>query len=450
MTHADAMSSANDRFMRCGVDRILLRSAESSIRRSELVEGLRLRRLSGVTPERIERARRHFAASISAQPPPLRASDFIDEFVRDLLNERARCDLRFGFLDCTVMRPGERRSGSFKDYVTFAFLDRIAAGEIPREVQSVSTGNHAFAVTNAVRCVNQDRGLSIRVTATMDIGASEAKKKKIRDAGGTVREFRPLFNGKSGFVWRLLNAAHSWLMRTGLIRGTPIRTYKEAEDIVNAEAESDPRCMRIPHDDDATACGYSVMALEILEAMRTLGFTPDDRLEADWTVLCPLGSGGLLRGMLEFAAFPSVRTYGVSAPPARMMFDSLRTGDVLRLDLPADPTFRSDGIVATTEPTAYRAAKELADGALLVRDEDAFMATALLFAAGMEVEPTSGLPLAAAILHGDLIAPSRWVLSPLTGRYMSDAVRNSLRDASRDCDAVARYFRRRLEETASC
>lgn len=409
----------SDKFKQTGTDRIILRNQNKEKRLKEISEGMKLRRQSGVTPQKISRARGLFKKYISSLPSPLIHSQKLDDFVKSLLPGKYRNELKIFLLDATVMRKNENRSGSFKDYVPIALYDEIEKGNIPRLVHTVSTGNHAFAVTNAAAVVNKKLGLKVQAVATMDKGAAEHKKQNIRDFGGMVREE---------------------------YKSKPIMSYKEAEDIVNEETANDQTTLRIPHDDKQTACGYAILAREAEEQLIKAGINPADYNENELVILSPLGSGGLQRGLLELMIYPNIKVYGVSAPPAIMTYESIRLNEAQRWDMPSDPDFRSDGIMATTEASALLAIKQLAEGALLVRDEDASIATALLFWIGCETEPTSGLPLAALILHHDLFKNTKTVVIPLTSRHIEKQIAEQLRLQSTNLYGIQAYFKRRLEE----
>jgi len=345
-----------------------------------------------------------------------------------------------------VMRKDEHRSGSFKDYAPIELYESVASGSIPKEVHTVSTGNHAFAVANAAHRVNEIHGLSIKVIATMDKGAYPHKKDNVRSKGAIVREVNPYLFLKKGFPWNVINLIYRVMTYLHLMPKKSIRSYKEGEDVVNFEAEIKKDAMRIPHDNRYTARGYAVMVIEALKQMKTEGIDIENLHGDEIAALVPLGSGGLMRGWLELTALLDAPVYGVSTPPATSVFDSIRNGKALREEVPSDLSFKSDGILATTEETALRAIIQMGAGALLVRDKDAFMATALLASHGITVESTSGLPLAAAILHRDLFRETTHILIPLSSRHVHKSHKDEMQSLIDRPEEIEEYFRKRQKE----
>lgn len=445
MSDAPIPSADSSLFAEKGVDRILLRSNDPAKRREEIRAGTVLRRAEGITPERIARARSLFASYISPLPPPLLEQEGVNAFAARIMNRRDD-PIRIHFLDTTVMRQGEYRTGSFKDYAPIELYERVERGDIPREAHTVSTGNHALALANAVQRVNAVRNLHIQAIATMDKGACEHKKQNVRNKGGIVREYYVAFFEGEGIFIRCFNVCCRILTALHLLPLRPVRSYKQGEDLVARTIAHDPAVMRLPHDNDSIASGYAIMALEALEQLKQQGV--DGTSCEEVCALVPLGSGGLMHGWLEIAAQCGGRVYGVSTPPATSVFQSLRVHEVLRVEVASDPAFKSDGILATTEPGAFRAICHMGEGALLVRDHDAFMATALLAAYGILVEPTSGLPLAALMLHTDLFAGCRHAVIPLSSRHIHAGHNEEMQPYVRDIPLIEEYFRERREDIA--
>lgn len=395
------------------------------------------RRSEGVTPQAIEDARVLLRKYLSPHPSPLTIHTVLSSEASEILGR----PMTIAVIDATAQRPDEHRTGSFKDYAPIELYARAERGDIPREVHVVSTGNHALATVNAAARVNAVRGANIRAIATMDIDASAAKKQAIREAGGTVREHVPLMHDPQSAFDRMLCLAYDWLVRCGILRGKGIRSYKEGEDIVNAMTSDD--CMRIPHDNVYTANGYSVLAVEAIEQLAAMGIDVTKRAPGSIATFAPMGSGGLMRGWLEWSARTTAMVFGVSAPPATSTFDSLREGRPLRIEVPSDSAFACDGILATTESSAFDEIRALADGALLVHDMDAVVASGLLLHCGFVSECTSGLPLAGLFLHDDLVTDAGLSVIVLTSNHLDPRHRATLERWAEDPDAIRRYFAQR-------
>ena len=392
------------------------------------------RRAHGVTDERIAHARELLRTYVSPLPSPLTLHRDLSAVVSSILGRT----IAVAVIDATAQRPGEHRTGSFKDYAPIELYERVRSGTPPDEVHVVSTGNHALATVNAVMRVNALHGTHVRAIATMDIDASAAKKNAIRRAGGVVREHAPLLRDPRSRAARWLCRTYDALVAQGWLRGSPIRSYKEGEDIVNAMTS--PRCMRIPHDNLFTANGYAVLAVEAIEQLQACGIDPVHAAPGSIVALAPMGSGGLMRGWLEWSAQTTATVLGVSAPPATSTFDSLREGRALRIDVPSDSAFACDGILATTEESAFREIRDLADGALLVHDMDAVVASALLLRCGFVSECTSGLPLAGLLLHDDLAPDARCAVMVLTSNHLDPRHRATLDAWAADLNAIREYI----------
>ncbi len=433
-THAAPQLSA----MRIpSTDRILLTTTPQ--RRAQAVAR---RRERGVTEEHIAQARELLRTYVSPLPSPLTLHTDLSTVVSSILGRT----IAVAVIDPTVQRTGEHRTGSFKDYAPIELYERVRSGTPPTEVHVVSTGNHALATVNAVMRVNALHGTRIRAVATMDIDASAAKKSAIRRAGGVVREHVPLLRDPRSGAARWLCRTYDALVARGWLRGSAIRSYKEGEDIVNAMTS--PQCMRIPHDNLFTANGYAVLAVEAIEQLHNCGVDPTHAAPGSIVALAPMGSGGLMRGWLEWSARTNAMVLGVSAPPATSTFDSLREGRALRIDVPSDSAFACDGILATTEESAFREIRDLADGALLVHDMDAVVASALLLRCGFVSECTSGLPLAGLLLHDDLAPNAQCAVIVLTSNHLDPRHRATLEAWAADLDAIRAYILARRRGTA--
>ena len=114
-----------------------------------------------------------------------------------------------------------------------------------------------------------------------------------------------------------------------------------------------------PFDDENVIAGQGTIALEILKDL--------DNIDA---IVVPVGGGGLISGIAYTAKQirPSVKVYGVQVAGAPSMYNSIRDGEIERLD---SVSTIADGI-AVKQPgeNTYAIVKEYVDEIALVTDDE--------------------------------------------------------------------------------
>src|SRR3989338_6139360 len=330
---------------------------------------------------------------IIRHPTPLYHSTQLDHVVSGLMGHRV-----FLYLKDESKNPTE----SVKDRAPIAFYEAVARGRIPSVVTTFSNGNLGSAITWAVKAAQRHtRHLHPDLTVAqvvMDQRVPYFKRRFIRHHVGHIQDYRDI---------------------------DPIESYRDAEDIVLGDMKDGSReALLVSHADPHTLAGYATMAEEVGDQLRRqYALNPLSLKAGEMALLAPLGSGGLLAGLLHLKTlFPHVATYGVAAPPAQMAFDSLVEKSLMRRSIPADANPYVYGTLVTPEAHALNLIQRQASGALLVSDYEALLGTVLLREAGFHVDSTSGLALAGLLMHRDLFSQTHTVILPLAGASQDTAL----------------------------
>jgi len=247
-----------------------------------------------------------------------------------------------------------QRGGAFKIRGASNFLLSLTPAERARGVVTFSSGNHAQAVAIAAA------HLGVAATIVMPEDAPKAKLHSTEAYGPKI-----VFHN---------------------------RHTESREKIAQRIADETGAVILPSYDHPWIIAGQGTAALELLEQAPELD-----------TLLVPLGGGGLLSGTLLAAKKikPGIRVYGVEPALANDWDLSLRADK--RIEIASPPTL-ADGL-RTTIPghITFPLVRSLADGVLLVSEEEIketmrFLLTRLK----LLVEP-SGVVAAAAVLHGKLL-----------------------------------------------
>jgi threonine dehydratase len=264
-------------------------------------------------------------------------------------------------LKCESMQ----RTGSFKARGALNAMMQLTDAERARGVITVSTGNHAQALSWAAAVVGSD------CVVVMPDVASAAKIEATRGYGGRVE----------------------------LVSGETIRAFHRAEQLASAG-----RVMVHPFGDPRVAAGQGTVGLEILEQ--------SDDFDA---VVVPIGGGGLISGVAAAikAARPHVRVIGVEPDGAPTMRKSLDAGSPQQIP----PKTVADGLAApTVSPLTLDVVKRFVDDVVLVTDEEILAALRDVLAyAKLVAEPAAAAGVAALLSGKIKLDPGARVVAILTG-----------------------------------
>ena len=265
-----------------------------------------------------------------------------------------------------------QRTGAFKARGALNFLSRLSDGEVARGVVTHSSGNHAGAVALAAKL----RG--VRAIVVMPTTAPAVKVEGARSLGADVR-----------------------------FAGT---TSLERRECAEALAADEGLAMVPPHDHAAIIAGQGTVGLEVVE----------DWPEVDM-VLVPIGGGGLASGVAAAVRRlrPASRITGVEPAGGASMSAALEAGAPVTL---ASTASIADGLLPVRAgELPYRHVAELADGVVLVEDDDILDATRFLLLRHRLVVEFSGAATTAALLSGAVDAKDRRVAVVLSGGNLDPA-----------------------------
>ena len=252
--------------------------------------------------------------------------------------------------ECFFKCENLQRGGAFKMRGAANFLLSLTPEERRRGVVTFSSGNHGQAVAIAAE------QLGTAATIVMPEDAPKAKMEATRSHGARIITYD--------------------------------RKRENREEIGRRLSAETGAAIVPPYDHPWTIAGQGTVALELLEQV------PD--LDA---IVVPLGGGGLLSGVLIAAkgVNSALKIFGVEPQVANDWALSLARKE--RVEIPMPPTI-ADGL-RTQKPgeITFPIVKGLADGVLLVSEEEMKAAIRfLLTRLKLLVEP-SGAVAAAAVLN---------------------------------------------------
>jgi threonine dehydratase len=243
-----------------------------------------------------------------------------------------------------------QRGGSFKIRGALNFLKSLDPAERAGGVVALSSGNHAQAVAMAAA------HLGMAATIVMPTDAPKAKL-------ASTQAFSP----KIVFFDR----------------------EREDREVIAGRIARETGAIVLPSYDHAwIVAGQGTAAVELLEERPALD-----------AIVLPLGGGGLLSGTLLAAKAmrPGIKVFGVEPELANDWHRSLRAGERVRI---APPATIADGL-RTPIPgeITFPIVRALAEGVLLVSEEEIKAAMRFLLTRMKLLTEPSGAVAAAALLH---------------------------------------------------
>ena len=276
-----------------------------------------------------------------------------------------RLGKRSGDVHLKLKCESMQRTGSFKARGALNAMMQLTDAERTKGVVTVSTGNHAQALSWAAALVGSD------CVVVMPDVASPAKIEATRAYGGRVE----------------------------LVSGETIRAFQRAEQLA-----SEGRVMVHPFGDPRVAAGQGTVGLEILEQSQDFD-----------AVVVGIGGGGLIAGVATAikAARPHVRIIGVEPEGAPTMRKSLDAGSLQQIA----PKTVADGLAApTVAPLTLEAVKRFVDDVVLVTEAEILAALRdLLVYAKLVVEPAAAAGVAALLSGKITLSRGARVVAILTG-----------------------------------
>jgi threonine dehydratase len=290
----------------------------------------------------------------TAAPPALddirQAAARIQKFVHRTPVMSSRLFNAAAGLECFFKCENLQRGGAFKMRGAANFLLSLTPEERKRGVVTFSSGNHGQAVAIAAE------QLGVDATIVMPEDAPASKMEATRSHGARIITYN--------------------------------RQRESREEIGRQLAAETGAAIVPPYDHPWTVAGQGTLALELLDDI------PD--LDA---IVTPLGGGGLLSGVLIAGKGlqPRLKIFGVEPEVANDWALSLDRKE--RIEIPIPPTI-ADGL-RTQKPgeVTFPIVQRLADGVLLVSEDEMKQAICFLLTRLKLVVEPSGAVAAAAVLN---------------------------------------------------
>lgn len=185
-----------------------------------------------------------------------------------------------------------------------------------------------------------------------------------------------------------------------LVEGCYDDAYNKALEL----KESEGYTFVHPFDDENVIAGQGTIALEILKDL--------DNIDA---IVVPVGGGGLISGIAYTAKQirPSVKVYGVQVAGAPSMYNSIRDGEIERLD---SVSTIADGI-AVKQPgeNTYAIVKEYVDEIALVTDDEVSSAILALIEKQKMIAEGAGAAAVAAVMFDKFDLKGKRVVAVVSG-----------------------------------
>jgi len=251
-------------------------------------------------------------------------------------------------LDVFLKLENYQVTGSFKVRGVFnKFLKNLELFQ-GEKIVTVSAGNHAIAVSYASRILGFDPIIIVPANVT------NLKRRRIEAYGVRIHVYG--------------------------------RDYDEAETYAKELAEENNYFFVSPYNDIDIIEGNSTIALEVLEENPKIDI-----------FIVPVGGGGLISGISFVAKKMSekIRVIGVQSEASPAMFESVRRGRIVKIDL--QPSI-ADGLHGNIEDNSitFDFVKKFVDEILLVSEEEIRDTIKLLFEVeGILIEGSAAVTIAA-------------------------------------------------------
>jgi threo-3-hydroxy-L-aspartate ammonia-lyase len=265
-----------------------------------------------------------------------------------------------------------QRVGAFKFRGAFNAVACLAPGERARGVATVSSGNHAQALSLAAR---------LHETHAVILMPEDAPAGKVAATQGYGAE---------------------------VIR---FDRYSEDREALLAELVSERGLVPIhPYDDERVMAGQGTVALELIQ----------DAGPLDLLLVC-VGGGGLISGCATAAAglSPDTRVIGVEPEVGDDFARSLAAGE--RVRIPVRPTIADGQQLPTPGALTFPIVQRHVDSIVTVSDDEILVAMRFLFERMKTVAEPSGASALAALLAGKVDASGARVGVTISGGNVTAA-----------------------------
>jgi threonine dehydratase len=317
--------------------------------------------------------------------------------IRDARTLLSRVAVRTPLVECKL--PEEKRIfikpenlqpiGSFKLRGAYNKISSLNADERRRGVVAHSSGNHAQGVAFAARA------LGVKATIVMPSTAPGVKLKATQALGPEIVMVGP----------------------------TSAERIRRAEEL-----EKERGLVPVPpYNDEKIIAGQGTMGLEIL-----------DDLEGPFTILVPVGGGGLISGVATALkeSRPGVKVIGVEPEYAADAQASLRTGKIQSVSGESSARTLADGLRSQSiGPINFEHIRKYVDDIITVKEEEIKQAIArLAFSARILAEPSGAVTTAAAMFHAHEIPGSGTTVAVVSGGNIDKRLFGEILEAVNEVD----------------
>src|SRR5258708_2685649 len=260
--------------------------------------------------------------------------------------------------------------GSFKLRGAYNKISSLKPEQRRRGVVAHSSGNHAQGVAFAARA------LGVKATIVMPSTAPKVKLEATRALGAEIVLVGPASEDR-------IRKAEELEKERGLV---PVP----------------------PYNDEKIIAGQGTIGLEIL-----------DDLEGSFTVLVPIGGGGLSSGVATAIkeSRPGMKVIGVEPEFAADAQASLRAGSIQSISGQSAMRTLADGLRSQSiGPINFEHIRKYVDAIITVSEDEIKQAMRrLLFSARILAEPSGAVTTAAAMFHGGEIGGSGTTVAVVSG-----------------------------------
>jgi threonine dehydratase len=293
------------------------------------------------------------------------------EVIRNLVKRTPLVHSQFlsNFCDGEVYLKLEnlQTTSSFKIRGALNKMLHLSAEEMKRGIVTASAGNHGQAVAIGAEKLN----LAAKVVIPRN--TSKVKIDKIRKSNVEL-----------------------------ILHGD---IYDEAEQKARDLARKDGLTYISPYNDNAVIAGQGTIGLEILEDFHTVD-----------TVIVPVGGGGLISGIsLAIKSIePSVRIVGVQSEASPVMYESLKAGRIVDVEMKESI---ADGLFGGIEKDSatFEIVQKHVDSLLLVEEKTIRQAIFLLWNKEKQVVEGAGAVAISLILENKDLFAGKTIVAVISG-----------------------------------
>lgn len=246
-----------------------------------------------------------------------------------------------------------QKVGAFKYRGATNAVLSLEKDQLKRGVATHSSGNHAAALAHAARTQN------VPAYIVMPESSPQIKKQAVKGYGGEITFCEPTLEARESTLKKLVEKTGAKFIH--------------------------------PYDNFDVVCGQGTAAKELLEAEPELDM-----------LITPVGGGGLLSGSSISARFlnSAIKVIGAEPENADDAYRSFKDG---KLYPALKPNTIADGLLTSLSELTFSIIRENVDDIITASEKYIILAMRMIWERmKILIEPSSALPLAILLQHGDL------------------------------------------------